>query len=973
MNTPRPILERLAEADRRHQHEVGGRRALRGLTGLWLGLLLLGAADVFLHLGAGVRLAGMALLILAALGLFGWSAWLAYYRKNSVEAIARRLEERDPTLGSKLINLLQLRAQTTDPKLPPRTRELAQQAIAGYDQRLATVPLEELARTDLLRRETWRAGWIVLAFVAVLALFHPITRVELARLADPFGDHPPYSFTQLAIIEPGPDGTNIVYGREFLVQARSSGHRPKDLYLTYHPPGMPERAVTVPMLDKGSVGFHQRVDAVQTELEAYVHTKDRHSVSKRARLGVILVPQLERAWVEVTPPAYTGLKPEEKLYTFRSVEALVGSQIKFRLQSNRPLRGGSLLVFTEGATNSVALAVTRTNEVMGTLPATASGRLRFQVEDVDGIASQSAWEGPLIVQHDLPPEIRIVEPARDSFVSLDFKVNAQVEANDDYGLRTVRLHRALNGVYSAPKVVTYDTVIRSSREGLTFDFRGLGVRPGDVISFFAEVVDTSPAAQMARSQVVNLSVISVEDYNEFLRERSDLSALQGKYAELFDQLHELLEQQKDLAEAAAKAQQELAAAEKSGDAAAREELQRRLDSLLARQHELNARLNQQAERMETFVRDNPMYDLETEFGAALKELAKDIRQSTEATAQQTREVAQASSPPDGSRKVTPEMLQKLQSAAAEQAKRLGQVEEQAEEEVSEPLKDLTRLQELMKDFNQFETLFNTQQSLAEQARAYNRKGQLSREDQLALRDLASTQRQVGELLESLEKKLREDSAAAREEFPKAARSGEALADKIGERRLQQLAWNATRSLLAGQGEESFQSTDRLREEMAKLFGECQSEGGQPGRQELDQYLKLTRGGRPGKSGMQAGNSFSQMMKSRNFRKPGKKSGQGSGQSGQGESGESGYAIQSQQSLDVLGNESFVQRGQQGTQSARSGGAGSGAAAAEGVQLDKSDLLKNLKPVNRQSGAVQSESLIEEYSEVVERYFKALTK
>ncbi|MCA0450981.1 MAG: Gfo/Idh/MocA family oxidoreductase, partial [Proteobacteria bacterium] len=268
-----------------------------------------------------------------------------------------------------------------------------------------------------------------------------------------------------------------------------------------------------------------------------------------------------------------------------------------------------------------------------------------------------------------------------------------------------------------------------------------------------------------------------------------------------------------------------AAAEKSGDAAAREELQRRLDSLLARQHELNARLNQQAERMETFVRDNPMYDLETEFGAALKELAKDIRQSTEATAQQTREVAQASSPPDGSRKVTPEMLQKLQSAASEQAKRLGQVEEQAEEEVSEPLKDLTRLQELMKDFNQFETLFNTQQSLAEQARAYNRKGQLSREDQLALRDLASTQRQVGELLESLEKKLREDSAAAREEFPKAARSGEELADKIGERRLQQLAWNATRSLLAGQGEESFQSTDRLREEMAKLFGECQSEGG----------------------------------------------------------------------------------------------------------------------------------------------------
>jgi hypothetical protein len=41
--------------------------------------------------------------------------------------------------------------------------------------------------------------------------------------------------------------------------------------------------------------------------------------------------------------------------------------------------------------------------------------------------------------------------------------------------------------------------------------------------------------------------------------------------------------------------------------------------------------------------------------------------------------------------------------------------------------------------------------------------------------------------------------------------------------------------------------------------------------------------------------------------------------------------------------------------------------------DKTDVLQGLSPVNRQSGAVAAESLIEEYSAVVDGYFKAITK
>jgi len=73
-----------------------------------------------------------------------------------------------------------------------------------------------------------------------------------------------------------------------------------------------------------------------------------------------------------------------------------------------------------------------------------------------------------------------------------------------------------------------------------FDFNDLGIKPGDVISIFAEAIDTAPEANLARSQTINLTVISEEDYNAFLRERNDISDIEGKYSELLDQFHSLV-------------------------------------------------------------------------------------------------------------------------------------------------------------------------------------------------------------------------------------------------------------------------------------------------------------------------------------------------------------------------------------------------------------------------------------------------
>src|SRR5581483_2101839 len=176
---------------------------------------------------------------------------------------------------------------------------------------------------------------------------------------------------------------------------------------------------------------------------------------------VLLTPKLEKALVRITPPAYTGLKAEETPFDFKNVKALANSQVRFRLESNRPLREGTLQVIKSASEiERIPLTWDGENAVSGAFAARDSAQLKFDLVDVDGIASEDNWQGTLTVTHDLPPEIHITSPNKDCFVAFNFKTEAQIEANDDYGLKMVRIHRALNQVYSAPKVIAYDKIVR---------------------------------------------------------------------------------------------------------------------------------------------------------------------------------------------------------------------------------------------------------------------------------------------------------------------------------------------------------------------------------------------------------------------------------------------------------------------------------------------------------------------------------
>jgi hypothetical protein len=950
-----PLATRLRAADGILQRERAGQRLLRSWPWVAVFWVACFAADVVLHLAAGPRVALSAAFLLLALGGAGWCGWLAWGKRNTFAHIARVLESRHARLGSRLMNLLQLRAQVDDPALAPLTREMAGHAVAGYADELKNEPLEQLARTDTLRREAKRAGWWLLGFVAAGALFFDLTRTELLRFADPFGDHPPFSFTRIEIADPGDDTAQVIYGGSILVTARASGHRPGELFLTHHPAGHPEQAITAPMFDKGNRGFTQQIEGIKSELTVFAHTKDRHSLSKQRRIGLVRTPKLEHAWVTIAPPAYTGLPPREQPLQFKNLKALQGSTLTFRLQSNRPLaEGGVDLETAPGEVQHRTLTASAEHEVSGSITALHSGRLKFSVLDVEGHPSIETWELALTVTHDLPPEVEVRNPDGDSFVAMDFKVEPVVEASDDYGVKTLRIHLARNGKYDEPRVVTLDPPAIHARDSFTLNLREMDLASGDTLSYFAEAIDNAPEPHLARSKTVTLTVITTEEYNDFLREQTDLGDIEAKYSKLLNEFHDAVERQKELGKEIEALKQQAAT---EPDEKTRAAQQQQLDAQLARQAAINQQLDRLAETMENFVRDQPLYDIEVELKTVLQQKAQEIRESTKLNEETRGQIAQQSA---GSQSApSPEALGDFKKASDEQLARLGVAEQEVQEQIAAPLEDLSLLHEIVKDINRFKELYEAQKQLAEQAKAYDRETPLNREDQLALKDLAAREKAIGEELDAVEQRLWEDGKAAEEKFPKAGKSAQKLAQMMGDLRLQTHANNATRALATGQGSDGANLAEHLRGEMEKMFSQCNGKEGEMN-DELDQKMAIQRSLNPK-------GTFRQMMQTRKFG-----NGQRQGQ-GRGTSGSDGYAVQVAPHANVLGNESRLSESER----ARMSGQGRNQAVPDGakpeVVLDKADVVQGVQETNRQSEAIQGETTVDQYRDIVEKYFRAITK
>ncbi len=945
---PDPILRKLQSADRTWRRGLAFEWLLRLVKWGCAVILLCVGLDLIAQLSSVPRLIislGLALTALAILGVYAWRAWR---QRGPLLRIARLLESRDPTLGSKLMNVLQLDEQAQDQARLPMTRQLATQAIADASTELAGHRFHPLVKSTTLKRSVLHAA-VPVALTCGLALcFAGISWRQIQRFIDPFGDHPPFSFTQFTILTPARDGEAIIYRKPLTIEVEFSGHRPDEVFLLVKNPALPDQELVLPMLPEGKDRFVQQIDEVTTNLSVRAATADRRSLSQAREISVVLTPQLQQSTLRVEPPAYTKQKPRQSELPLGkgavpAISALTGSQLTFTLTSNRPLgAGGAKLQGAVTSADSKLLPGTGdlANTASVTLTPTESGRITFDLRDETGLSADREIATSLTITQDLPPQIEITEPTQDGFIVDTFETKVAVKISDDYGIAKTRLHSGINGSWNEPKVITAqaDPPQREGLEALPIRPVDLGAKVGDIISVFADVTDIRPEPQIARTRTLKLEVISEEQYNDLLRMESEIADLQEKFSSLHDELDRLVKEQRDLSEAA-----EAAAKTGKNDPATQEKL-------AAQQADLNNRLESLAEKMDQAVRDKPLYDLEKSLQKVLAKEADKIRESVA----QNKEANAAKA---GS--------QELADAGKEQAERLDPTSKESREEIDQAIAEAQQMQDLQKPLTAFEELYEQQKELAEQTAALKQKPELTREDKLALQDMATQERAIAEGLQEITKELREKADAAEKAFPEAAQDARDIADKLEDAGLDTQAQRASRSMLAAQGQESHDRAETLREDMAKMMSECKN--CKPGMgEEFAQRLSLARS-------MLAGQTFEQMAMCRKFGKgKGKGKGQGMGEAGAGGMMASGNST-NQPPKSLLGGETKLGRRDKPESATASKGQANGT-LSPGASLSSDPDNKNgtITTSNRTSTEAARDAAAEEYRDLVEAYFRKLT-
>ena len=581
-----------SEAVRLAQAVIRRRRTAAWCAGvaalLVLAALALGAADAALALGDRLR------------QTTGW-LWLAS-GPLALAALALRWRTLAPQ-GDAAIRSVELacaddqRTLAQALELGARSDELARAAAA---QLAARLPLAGIAaRLPPARLRRWLLiGAVALAALALTWICAPrLAATVFARWHDPLGDHPPWSPTILVWAE-APGSVRARHSARVEVAAAAEG-RPCGAPVLVASAG--GRELRLPMFPVGPSRWAAEIARIEQPLLLWAEGGGTRT--HRHLLAVDPIPELIHLDVHLDQPAYAKLPPSERRLQRSEqaqLDALAGASVRLTPSANRPL---AALQVAHDAGPWTRLALSGGHAVLPALP----GLWRLRLEASDGAVGETEEPLRLSARTDQPPHADFAEPARDAYATPDSIIAFRAIGSDDLGLAVALRAREVNGL-PVPTAAPAPPAGRTWTWAGELDLLKLGADPGDVIALSAAVRDSDPTVQAdgrpGQASAVALrrvQVVTWDEYNSFLLQRLDSSALETKYKPLLAELAEL----QQLREA-------LNATMKPGD---------ELDRKLA---ELGRRAGALAAKVEAMRRPKPLFRIEPDLQRAIAESARSI-------------------------------------------------------------------------------------------------------------------------------------------------------------------------------------------------------------------------------------------------------------------------------------------------------------------------------------------------------------
>lgn len=464
---------------------------------------------------------------LATIGLIGLAAVL--FRRFVLPAVRNRfvidrnaldVERTFPQLADRVISAVQLERHHGDPGYGSEEMiQAAQRQAAEWAARVPfgraaplvpAAPLIGLAACVLAA-----AGWLAIAnrdIVAIWAMrcvwkmdYPHKTRIEHVKVND--SETMRVARGEPALITVLAGGRLLPDRGRIQIRTRGAGRVVIDLF---------------PVDRAGARNrYTARIEQVVEPLPFRIFLGDATPVD--GQIDVTDRPEVSDIRLDLTYPAYTGMKPEP----IRSghVRAVAGTRVHLNLQASKPL-ASARAAFDAG--DSQALAVSgadggaSTGATWGTdFTVGRSGGYTVGLVDREGFANAAPVHYQIVVMPDLPPKTQLVRPAAEALATPTSIIRLDYWITDDYGLSRGRLmfcvqpqgvlrESASNGgakeyrriplplpglTSAEPDAKIAAPGPREARQVLVWDLATLGLKVNDIIAYHLDADDHAPRTE----------------------------------------------------------------------------------------------------------------------------------------------------------------------------------------------------------------------------------------------------------------------------------------------------------------------------------------------------------------------------------------------------------------------------------------------------------------------------------------------
>ena len=254
-------------------------------------------------------------------------------------------------------------------------------------------------------------------------------------------------------------------------------------------------------------GFKQFYN-INSSFSYYISSE--YGQSDTFMVTVVEEPFVQTLNILLQYPEYSRLKMEYKENSEGNFSCLSGTKIKMEITTPVSVIS-SQIGFSDK--NFIDMKRTGKNQWEINFEPKQSLSYHFILKDQLKNESRPVYRNITLTQ-DLPPQIQITYPGKDTTLTQNMVFPISIYANDDYGLRNLKVYYQFNSqpvISQEIKKLIPQSIFNMDHY---LDLEQFFMLPGDQITYWAEIEDNSPKSQKAQSKKYIIKYPSMEEIYE---------------------------------------------------------------------------------------------------------------------------------------------------------------------------------------------------------------------------------------------------------------------------------------------------------------------------------------------------------------------------------------------------------------------------------------------------------------------------